>query len=241
MSGSELPVIKGLRPAEARFVKILVANPDLSETEALRRAGFTESVAVHPGRITESLRPYVEDIRRRAVEATLQEAYFDATEVLNELIRSLARQIAGLERLHAMLGHDIKELYSASGALHAVAEWPNVWRTRLVVEIETRESSKRSDDGVQAGDSKAWDKDGEVKKIKRESALAIEKEIRSAEKGINETLETIGRHINVRAFQQPNQDININITVSADEQRKLAAAEKRARRVIDVTPPLDSK
>lgn len=97
------------------------------------------------------------------------------------------------QRLTAMLDMDIADLYLQDGSMKPVLDWPENWRMGAVEGIETKELFAYSKDGAQAGESKAWDKIGEVNKIKRASRLGIEREIR-------ECLGMIGRHVNVKAF-----------------------------------------
>ena len=63
-----------------------------------------------------------------------------------------------LERLEGMLGHDIAEIYSETGALRAVADWPEVWRRQLRTEIESKDLNAYSKDGQQAGDRAGEDR-----------------------------------------------------------------------------------
>lgn len=223
---------------EARAIRALLVN-GLSPRAALLAQGFSVWHAEHPESIlsAEQLEK-VEKVRALAVESALHEGFLDAKEQLAELIRQLARLMNQSDRLHAMLGHDIADLYSEGGALKAVSEWPEVWRTQLVTEIESKEVFEYSTDGQTAGESKTWDKAGELKKLKRESALSIEKQITQVERQISECLEAIAQHKIVDAKAAQKGSLDLNITVSVDEQRRMLAAQKRRSRVIpaEATP-----
>lgn len=227
---------RNLTIRESRFMQLKLEDPDISDRQALLRAGFDPWTAGHADRvIPPELREYLEDLRQRAVAASLAAGFIDATEVLNELIRSLARFTQQAERLHGMLGHDIAELYSETGALRAVADWPEHWRRQLVVEVESREESERSHDGATKDKDGGWDKVGELKKVKRESTLGIERELRNTEKEIRETLEAIGRHVQVKAWQNPMDKLGDGLQAVAGaidaaiaEGRQRAASRNKA-------------
>src|SRR5688572_32674043 len=134
MSVASLP---GLTLRESRYIALKTADPDISDREALRTAGFSESVLSHPDRVVSvKMRRHIEKLRTQAIEATLQEGVLDATEILRELIRQMGRLTAQAERLYGMLGHDIAELYGDQGALRPVKDWPEVWRRQLAAEVE---------------------------------------------------------------------------------------------------------
>lgn len=209
--------IRNLSPRESRYVALKVMNPDMCDADALRQAGFGESVVGHPSRVvSDEMREYVERIRAQAIEATLQEAFLDAAEVLRELIRNYAGLLVQEARLQSMLGHDIAELYDERGNVKAIALWPEKWRTMLVVEIESRESSERSHDGTTEDKEGGWDKTGELKKVKRESTLAIEKELRDCKRAQVDCLKVIGNHQKVRAFPVPGDKLGDGMNRIAD-------------------------
>lgn len=126
------------------------------------------------------------------------------------------------QRLTSMLEMDIAELYTADGAMRPVTDWPERWRMGMIEGIETKELFAYSKDGTQDGESKAWDKIGEVHKIKRAGSLAIEKEIR-------ECLALIGKHVNVQAFQER---IAVDVTVHDQITAKLQSALIREQRLV---------
>lgn len=104
-------------------------------------------------------------------------------------------------------------------------EWTEAME-RLACEVE--DISERSHDGVQAGDSKAWDKIGTRVRIRLSDKI--------------KALELLGKHKAVDAFvKQQAGDTNI-LVVTADTARKVVGARKRLEKVIDVTPlPVDCK
>lgn len=133
------------------------------------------------------------------------------------------------QRLTAMLELDIAELYDEHGGMLPVKQWPEHWRMGMIEGIETKELFDYSKDGTQAGESKTWDKVGEVNKIKRTSQLGIEREIR-------DTLVAIGRHVNVNAFPLPQAGSTFNVmVVTAEKARAVAGAKKRLAAIPDTT------
>lgn len=148
-------------------------------------------------------RPRVQALIRTEMESRRIRLQIDADFVLQSLMQQYVR-------LTGMLGHDIGALYASDGAIKPISEWPTVWRTRLITEIHSEDTFEYSTDGVQAEKSKTRDKAGVVTKIKRETHLGIERELR-------ETLLEIGRHVNVRAFPAPASAVavqgGINVTI----------------------------
>lgn len=226
----ELPALT-LR--ESRYIQAKIADPFISDRAALTWAGFGPWICAHaPSVVTPEMRALVDKYRMAAVTASLQQGVCDAKEVLFELMRQLARLMCALDELREQVGQDLADLYDEeTGLLAPIHAWPEVWRRHLAVEVETREGARRSDDGVQAGESKAWDKDGEIKKVKRESPLAIRAEIRQTEREIRECLKTIGNHVQVKAFPVPGDKLadsvdglveSINRAISAGRQRAAA-------------------
>jgi len=181
------------------------------------------------------IRAQVEKLREKAVAAALEEGFLDAKEVLAELIRQLARLTSQAQRLHADLGHDIGDLYRLNGQMYPIEMWPEAWRRRLVVEMETLERNVRSHDGQTAEKSGGWDVVGEVRKFKRESTLQIERTLLQVEKEIRDTLELISRHKAVDSMASTKHEVDVTV-VTAEQARKLAGARQRLNRVIDVTP-----
>lgn len=241
MSGNpveSIPRPRGLTPTEARYVAALTENPDLSDLQALRKAGFGDSVCYNPSRVvTPELKAYAEHLRARAIEATLQEAYLDASEVLRELIRQYAGLIAQEARLLALLGHDFAELYDEAGAIKAPASWPEAWRKSLITEFEMRLEHGRPKDG----DETAWSPVATITKVKRERPLDIERTLMACQREKRECLETIGKHVEVKAFPVPGDKLadavgdlagSIDRAIAEGRQR----ASQRNRLPINVTP-----
>lgn len=172
-------------------------------------------------------RPGVQRYLIEESEARKVRLKIDADFVLSELMRQYVR-------LTGMLGHDMASLYSSSGALLPLADWPEVWRTRLVTEVTAEELSERSHDNATENKQGGWDRVGTVTKIKRETTLAIEKEIRAC-------LAEIGRHVNVKAFPVPGDRIGEGLSdVAAAITGKLQAALRREQAML-VSPSEDEK
>jgi len=89
-----------------------------------------------------------------------------------------------LKRLYEEAEADLADIYREDGTLRPVHEWPPVWRRGLVSGLET----------VEAGDGTA------VTKIKLSERLR--------------RLELIGKHVRVRAWEQPQQQVNQTNTVN---------------------------
>ena len=191
---------------------------DLDVGAAAERMGIMRS----PGYFGRALfnRPAVQREIQLAVESRRLRVQCDADLVLSDLMRQLAR-------LTAMLGQDIAELYTEAGNVKQIQEWPDVWRRRLVTQIESQDTFERSHDGTVADEAgrKSWDKSGTVTKIKRESTLAIEREIR-------ETLKTIGQHTQVNAFPRPNVTLETHVHLHAEIVAKLQGALQREQKML---------
>lgn len=160
-------------------------------------------------------RRYVKERIEYEMQSRAVRLQIDADFVLSELMRQYVRLIG-------MLGHDMASLYNETGALLPLADWPEVWRTRLVTEVDTREIL------IGAGD------DAEpaiLTKIKRESTLSIERELRAC-------LEQIGKHTAVKAFDvdrnPPPRPVQINIVHVAGEIPAKTAEKLDTVRVIDI-------
>lgn len=168
-------------------------------------------------------RPRVRAMVNAEIEARKLRLTIEADFVLAELLRQYAR-------LSSMLGHDMSLLYSDTGAIKPISDWPAVFRERLITEIHSQDTFERSTDGEQAEERQSWDKSGTVTKVKRESTLAIEKEIRA-------TLQMIGQHINVKAFPvAESKGGDLHLHLHAEVTSRLNAALARERRLTDGTP-----
>jgi len=149
---------------------------DLSPSGAARRAGWKN------GAVGMQLlrRPDTQRIVAELMAERRHRLCVDADTVLQALLMQL-------ERLTAMLGQDLAELYSENGQLLPVKQWPAIWRERLITGIDTSQAGT-SDDVT------------ETVKVKRESTLAIEKQI-------TEVLCKIGDHTQVKAFPTPGDKL----------------------------------
>ncbi len=212
---------------ESLVVKAI--NAGVKESEAIKLGGWGNWAGEHPG-------VWLRD--HPAVLATIshlrETILFDAAEVLRELIRQYAGLIVQEARLEGMLGHDIGDLYSVSGALLPVKDWPEQWRTQLVVEIQTKEEFGRSDDGRDGEKRGGWDKEADVKNLKRESTLAIERELRACKKQQVEVLELMMQHKAVDAKAAAKQDVNVNLSVEVNRRLSAALEREAALKIIDV-------
>ncbi len=183
-----------LTPKQHRFVEEYLI--DLNGTQAAIRAGYAPS-----GARTEAA--------RLLTNADVQEAVDLAKTDRATRIGIDAAWV--LSRLRDEVEADMADLYDESSALLPVAEWPLIWRTGLMVGIETEEISV---DGVKVGI---------VRKVKQSDRI--------------KRLELIGRHVGVQAFKDV---VDVSVTdgladrVQRAKERGIAAAA--ARMVRDVSP-----
>ncbi len=203
-------------------------------SEAFRQAGFGRFICEHPTAFIEA-NPGLKAELEKAREAAIFKIGFTAEHVLEELIRQYAGLIVQEARLEGMLGHDIGDLYSDSGALLGVRDWPDVWRKQLVVEIQTKEEFGRSNDGEDGEKRGGWDKAADVKNLKRESTLAIERELRACKKQQVEVLELMMTHKAVDAKVQQKQG-DTHLHLHAEVNARLEGARRRESKIIDTTP-----
>lgn len=203
-----------LSDRHARFVEEYLI--DFSPQNAAFRAGFRYKLAgAHL-------------MQRMDVRIAIRQAQLDRSRrVQFTADHVLIAMVAQLSRLTSMLGHNVKEIYREDGSLLPVHEWPAHWGERLITEIHSEDTYDYSKDGVQAGESKTWDKSGTVTKIKRESTLAIEKQIR-------ECLAEIGRHVNVKAWVNPNDKLADGLSdIAKAITAKLQGALGREKRMLE--------
>ncbi len=216
---------------ESLVVKAIAAG--VKESDAIRLGGWGTWAGKNPGAW---LRDHPEVLAQ--VSHLRETILFDAAEVLRELIRQYAGLIVQEARLEGMLGHDIMDLYHMNGTMMRVEMWPEAWRKQLVVEIETEEQNVRSRDGFTGEKQGGWDVVGTVKKLKRESTLAIERELRACKKQQVEVLELMMTHKAVDAkVQQKAGDTNI-VVITAAQQRvsRLERARQRLTEAKNITP-----
>jgi phage terminase small subunit len=186
---------------------------DLNASKAARRCGW------HPGAGVQLLgRLDVRYLIGQILADRSKRLKIDADFVLSELIQQYWR-------LMGMLGHDIAEICNADGTMKPLQEWPEIWRTDLITGIDVEEMFGRSNDNTDLGHG-GWDVTGTVKKIKRESKLAIEKQI-------TQVIGEIGRHTNVKAFPVPGETLGEGLTDYANAiNAAIAEGRQRAARAL---------
>jgi len=147
--------------------KVFVAEylVDLNATQAAVRAGYSEKTAYSVGH--ENLKkPEVQSAIQAAMKSRSERTEIDADWVLKRLARDATA--------------DLADLYSESGALKPVHEWPMAWRTGLVAGIETVQ--ERDGDGPDGAPVYAT-----VRKVKLLDRTKL--------------VELIGKHVDVGAFK----------------------------------------
>ena len=122
-------------------------------------------------------------------------------------------------KLSRMFDADLSDIFNEDWSLKPLKEWPEVWRTGLAGELKIEDIMVRSEDGGQS----SWDvSPGKKVSLKRADALKV--------------IELLMKHKAVDAMvAQKAGDTNINVTVTAQQQR-LSRARHRLERVIDVAP-----
>jgi len=199
---------------EPTFAREYLVDFDIAN--AARRCGISKSPLAF-GRAM-MRRESVQQIIVREIAERRVRLQIDADYVLQQLL-------AQLGRLLLMSNRSIKDIYASDGTLRPIEEWPEIWLERLVTEIHSQDTYELSSDGVIAGERRSWDKSGRITKVKRESTLAIEREIRL-------TLAEIGRHVNVRAFPVPGEKIGEGLeAVAGAIDRAIAEGRQRAARL----------
>lgn len=156
--------VEGLTYREELFAHCYVETANASE--AYRRAGgaakHTDSAAAGMMK-----KPHVAKRIAELRERRLAAIEFDGREILNRLVGQVRA--------------DLRDIYDEHGALKSIHDWPPVWRTGLVVGVETVEEFEKDADGnkVQVG----W-----LKKVK-----VIDR---------TKVLELAGRHVDIAAWKE---------------------------------------
>ena len=122
----------GLTPKQTRFVQEYLL--DLNATQAAIRAGYSVKTAGSVGH--EILKkPEIQAAIHAAMKARSERTEIDADWVLKRLARDATA--------------DLADLYTDTGVLKPVHEWPMAWRTGLVAGIETVQERDGEDaDGI---------------------------------------------------------------------------------------------
>lgn len=155
-----------LTPKQHRFVAEYLI--DLNATQAAIRAGYSR----HTARSQASDLLTIPDMQAAIKEAMDERAVATATDAAWVL-----------RRLRDEADADVADCYGPDGELLPIAEWPLIWRTGLMVAIETEEIEV---DGVKVGI---------VRKTKQSDRI--------------KRLELIGRHVGVQAFKD---NVEVKVT-----------------------------
>lgn len=159
---------------------------DLNATQAAVRAGYSVRCAKQQGARLLTL-PAVQSAIAEAMRMRAERVEIDAAWVLRRLV----------DEANA----DLADLYDDNGNLRPVSTWPMIWRTGLVIGIETDEGR---------------DEAGRVE--------AVVHKVRTSER--IKRIELIGKHIGVQAFRER---VEHDVTVGLAEQLRRERAERRAR------------
>lgn len=155
-----------LTPKQSRFVAEYLI--DLNATQAAIRAGYSR----HTARSQASDLLTVPDIQVAIKQSADERAA--RTETNADWV---------LKRLRDEADADIADCYSEHGVLRPIDEWPLIWRTGLMVAIETED--------LEVEGSKV----GVVRKVKQSDRI--------------KRLELIGRHVGVQAFKD---SVDVSVT-----------------------------
>lgn len=122
--------VEGLTYREELFVHYYVETANASE--AYRRSGGIDKRAdAAAARIM--ARPHIGKRVAELRERRLAAIQFSADEILNRLVGQVRA--------------DLRDIYDEHGALKSIHDWPPVWRTGLVVGVETVEEYEKDADG----------------------------------------------------------------------------------------------
>lgn len=155
-----------LTPKEHRFVVEYLI--DLNATQTAIRAGYSRYTARQIG--SENLsKPAIREAIKIAMAERSERTAIDAAWVLT--------------RLAAEVEADMADLYDDQGRLLPVGDWPLIWRTGLIVGVES--------DELEVGGVRM----GSVRKVKQSDRI--------------KRLELIGRHVGVQAF---NDSVDVNLS-----------------------------
>ncbi len=193
-------VAKRLKPWQARYISQRVKG--LDRRQALAKAGL-------PDWWRGDRSPEADPIVAAALE--------ECTTILSEKILTLG--LVDAVEIHEQLTDEIRgdlaDLYSDTGELLPIKEWP-LWARQGGVEVTDEPNMVHSADG--GGGS--WDQVGRKIRIRAGSR--------------QKTIENAMSHKAVDAKAAQKQNIDVQVTVSAEEQREMAAMARRRSKVIDV-------
>lgn len=172
-----------MTPKQEAFVREYLI--DLNATQAAIRAGYSERTANEQGA------RLLANVSVRSAVAEAQKARSERTQVDAEWV---------LKRLHDEASADLSALYDDAGNLRPISEWPMVFRTGLVVGIETT----RERDG---SDEKGQPQYVTVRKVKLSDRVRL--------------VELIGKHVGVGAFRERIEHSgSIDLASALNEARK---------------------
>lgn len=206
---SSLPAPRPLTYREARYItKVMLESK--TRSQAMRELGFPPGLCEHPGFIERpEILAEMERIRGELVANTIEQGLADATEI-HEYLTDCFRA-------------DMRDIRNDDGTYKPQSEWPDIWgRMMEAGDVEVSYSSERSHDGQDKDKQGGWDTVGKVISVK----LKFSKR--------NEIVKMLMSHKAVDAVAAQKQDVAIKLTVTAEEQREMAAAERRRSKIIDV-------
>lgn len=206
------PVL-ALTTKERRYVQFRIEG--LDKATSARKAGFGESTAYNvKARIeTPEMTALVQSAQQELTAYAVENALVDAREIHEYLTDALRARIT--------------DVMNDDGTFKVISQWPPIWQQMWEkgdVEVET--SSERSHDGATTDKRGGWDTTGTVTKIKM--GFTSRKDL----------LKLAMQHKGVDAMVEKNNTLNLNVTVTAQQQRmsRLERAQARLEAAKNVTP-----
>jgi phage terminase small subunit len=139
---------------------------DFNATRAAKAAGYSQKTAYSIGHELLN-KPEIQAAIQEALKKRLEETRIDANWVLQRLVQEADA--------------DLADIYDENDVLRPIREWPKVWRTGLVVGLETEV---------------LYEEDKEGNKV----ASGRTHKIRSSDR--KSRIELIGKHVDVQAFKE---------------------------------------
>lgn len=174
---------------------------DLNATQAAIRAGYS---------VIAARRIAAENMTKPVVSSAINAALAERSKATGWNAEKVLR------RLGEMADADVLEIMDDLGGYKPLKDWPPSWR-RMVSECRVEISYERSTDGTQAGKSKSWDESGKIISVKIPDRLKI--------------IESIGRHVAVRAYPTPEVKSETHIHLHAEITKRLQGALQRQKQL----------